>query len=396
MAGGFLRYQLGIPLLLTQMACKEKGYRAVSLLLLLLCRPYARCDSINQFRSLLAQRFIQRVFHLSYGKQRGASVDILYELFEKLDPTLIEKGVQRHLQQLRRRGLIGKQLRGYFDSTIIEKSPNSTFEKAAWIKIREASYYGFKLVIIIDTTTKTLVSIRFTTVDQTDVKELVPAVQKLHQLGCRLTQLGFDRGGWSRANFKFLERHSIHFLTVLKNYQQEHQDLIRKVTSRTPGRQRFKPGVWITEVPPISINTYFKTKKVRCIVVPQKGGLPWAIITNDTHLTPAQIVELYDHRNLVEKVIEEVKNDYAIQKLPRKKFTENTCYVLLTLWSYNRLNDYALTGLQKKDLCFQQLKSLRPILFSFTAIVIYPRFAMYLSFEITHPLQDKLLNFNDL
>ena len=141
---------------------------------------------------------------------------------------------------------------------------------------------------------------------------------------------------------------------------------------------------------------YFKTKKVRCIVVPQKGGLPWAIITNDTHLTPAQIVELYDHRNLVEKVIEEVKNDYAIQKLPRKKFTENTCYVLLTLWSYNLLNDYALTGLQKKDLCFQQLKSLRPILFSFTAIVIYPRFAMYLSFEITHPLQDKLLNFNDL
>ena len=108
----------------------------MSLLLLLLCRPYARCDSINQFRSLLAQRFIQRVFHLSYGKQRGASVDILYELFEKLDPTLIEKGVQRHLQQLRRRGLIGKQLRGYFDSTIIEKSPNSTFEKAAWIKIR--------------------------------------------------------------------------------------------------------------------------------------------------------------------------------------------------------------------------------------------------------------------
>ena len=37
-----------------------------------------------------------------------------------------------------------------------------------------------------------------------------------------------------------------------------------------------------------------------------------------------------------------------------------------------------------------------PILFSFTAIVIYQRFAMYLRFEITHPLQDKLLNFNGL
>jgi len=392
----FFRYRLGIPLLLSQMACKEKGYRAVSLLLVLLCRPYAHCDSINQFRSLLAQRFIQRVFNLSYGKQRGASVDILYDLFEKLDPALIEAGFQRHLKQLRQRGLLGKQLRGYFDSTIIEKSPNSSFEKAAWIKIRGVSYYGFKLFIIIDITTKMLVYVRFTTVNQTDAKELVPAVQKLHQLGFGLTQLGFDRGFWSGENFKFLDRHRIHFFTVLKNYQQEHQDLIQQVNSRTPGRQRFKPGIWITEVPPISINTYFKTKKVRCIVVRQKGCSPWAIITNDTHLSPAQIVELYTHRNLVEKVIEELKNDYAIQKLPRKKFTENTCSVLLTLWSYNLLNDYVLTVLQEKELCFQQLKSLRPILFGFTAIVIYHRFAMYLRFEITHPLQDKLLNFNDL
>jgi len=392
----FLRYQLYLPLCLTHLACKEKGYHAVSLLLILLCRPPLHCDSLNQFRSLLAQRFIQRVFNLSYGKQRGASVDILYDLFEKLDPDLIETSFYRHLQHLRRRGLIGKHLRAYFDSTIIEKSPNSTFEKAAWITIRKISYYGFKLFIIIDIETKSLVYVRFATVDQTDAKELVPAVQKLHSLGFRLTHLGFDRGFWSGENFKFLDRHNIYFFTVLKNYQKEHQDLIRKVTSRTAGRQRIKPGVWITEIPPISINTYFKTKTVRCIVVRQKGCLPWAIITNDPDLSPAQIVELYYHRNLVEKVIEELKNDYAIQKLPRKKFTENTCYVLLTLWSYNLLNDYNLSVLQDKELCFQQLKSLRPILFGFTAIAIYSRFAIYLRFESTHPLQDKLLNFNDL
>jgi hypothetical protein len=333
---------------------------------------------------------------LSYGQQRGASVDILYDLFEKLDPSLIEAGFQRHLKQMRRRGLIGKHLRAYFDSTLIEKSPDSTFEKAAWIKIRKVSYYGFKLFIIIDIATKSLVYVRFTTVDQTDAKELIPAVQKLHSLGFHLTHLGFDRGFWSGENFKFLDRQHIHFFTVLKNYQQEHQDLIHKVTSRTAGRQRIKPGVWITEIAPISINTYFKTKKVRCVVVRQKDHLPWAIITNDPDLSPAQIVEVYDHRNLVEKAIEELKNDYAIEKLPRKKFLENTCYVLLTLWSYNLLNDYALTVLQEKELCFQQLKSLRPILFGFTAIVIYQRFAMYLRFEITHPLQNKLLNFSKL
>jgi hypothetical protein len=143
----FFRYQLGIPLLLTGMACKEKGYRAVSLLLVLLCRPYAHCDSMNQLRHVLVHRFIQRVFNLSYGKQRGASVDILYDLFEKLDPVVLEASFYRHLQQMRRRGLIGRQLRAYMDSTIIEKSPNSTFEKAAWIKIRKVSYYGCRVAL---------------------------------------------------------------------------------------------------------------------------------------------------------------------------------------------------------------------------------------------------------
>ncbi len=61
----FLRYQLYLPVCLTHLACKEKGYHVVSLLLILLCRPPLHCDSLNQFRSLLAQRFIQRVFHLS-------------------------------------------------------------------------------------------------------------------------------------------------------------------------------------------------------------------------------------------------------------------------------------------------------------------------------------------
>ena len=81
--------------------------------------------------------------HLSYGKQRGASVDILYDLFKKLDPVLLEASFYRHLQQMRRRGLLGRQLRAYMDSTLIEKSPNSTFEKAAWITIRKISYYGY-------------------------------------------------------------------------------------------------------------------------------------------------------------------------------------------------------------------------------------------------------------
>jgi len=154
--------------------------------------------------------------------------------------------------------------------------------------------------------------------------------------------------------------------------------------------------MWITEVEPLHLNTYFTTKTLRCVVVRQKGNPPWALITNDTQSTPAQIVRFYEHRNLVEKAIEEIKNDYAIQKLPRKPFRDNTCFVLLTLWSFNLTVDYKLPVLQDADALFQQLKSLRRILFDFSAIVFYQRGAFYLCFEITHPLQTNIMNFNGL
>jgi hypothetical protein len=49
--------------------------------------------------------------------------------------------------------------------------------------------------------------------------------------------------------------------------------------------------------------------------------------------------------------------------------------------------DYKRTVLQDPDPLFQQLKSLRRILFDFAAIVYYQRCAVYLSFGITYPPQ---------
>ena len=97
-----------------------------------------------------------------------------------------------------------------------------------------------------------------------------------------------------------------------------------------------------------------------------------------------------------DKLIEELKNDFAIQKLPRKLFLQNTCFVLLTLWSFNLMVDYKLSVLQDRNTLTQQLNSLRKSLFHFAAVVIYERCAIYLSFEITHEIQHKLLNFNGL
>ena len=111
------------------MTTKEKGYRAVSLMLILICRPQLNCASINQLRGLLVQKFIQRVFALSYGQQRGASVDILYDLFETLRPELIEAGFTRHVASLRRRGLLPKNMEAYFDSTLIGKARTQVLRK---------------------------------------------------------------------------------------------------------------------------------------------------------------------------------------------------------------------------------------------------------------------------
>ena len=101
--------------------------------------------------------------------------------------------------------------------------------------MRGKSTYGFKLFLMIDIATKALLHVRFAPLTcafrtpayaGADATELIPAVEAVHQLGFRLTRLGFDRGFWSGDNFKFLQRKKIKFFTVLKNYQQEHRDLI--------------------------------------------------------------------------------------------------------------------------------------------------------------------------
>lgn len=217
-----------------------------------------------------------------------------------MEPALLEQGFTRHLQQLRRRGVRSPNRQGYLDSTLMANRPHTTFEHAAWAKIRGVSSFGFKLFLLVDIATKTLLYVRFATMADTEVNALIPAVQAGQRLGFRLTRLGFDRGFWSGDNFKFLQRQPIAFFTVLKNYPQEHRDLLQTITSRTPGRQRLKDGVWITEVEPIRLNTDFTTKTLRCILVRQKGHPPWAIITNELQFAKADLVRFYEHRNLVE------------------------------------------------------------------------------------------------
>ena len=114
----------------------------------MLCRPQLGANSIAELREKLLTRFISRLFYIrweseasaSRAKQR-ASIDVLYDLFEKLSHERIRKAMNNHIQRMRREGKIPKVVDLVIDSVIIELSvkslTNSRFEKIGGRKIRD-------------------------------------------------------------------------------------------------------------------------------------------------------------------------------------------------------------------------------------------------------------------
>ena len=148
---------------------------------------------------------------------------------------------------------------------------------------------------------------------------------------------------------------------MLKQYTDETRALVASVTSRSSGRHRVRDGFWVTEVTPICLPRYLKTKCLRCFVIRVRGKKPWAVITNDEATDATWAAEFYLRRNRVEKVIQELLDDYSIAKLPRSAFDENACWVLLTAWSYNLFLDFKMTifGLKQTEIHRRKLSTLR-------------------------------------
>ncbi len=258
------------------------------------------------------------------------------------------------------------------DSFIIELSvkslKKSRFEKIGGRKIRNKFYKGFKAFVAIDLDTKALLFIEFCRIGEDDSKKLTPIIKAVRKLGFYLRSAIFDRGFWSGENFKFLQRKKIRFYTVLKEYTDEFKTLVRSVNSRTAGRQRLRQGIWVTEVTPISLPKYLKTKQLRCFVMRMKGMKPWAVITNDESADKCWVAAFYLRRNKVEKAIQELLDDYSIGRLPREAFDENACFVYLTAWSYSLFLDFkmAMFSASNTKILRRKLSTLRrQIIFSF-------------------------------
>jgi hypothetical protein len=401
----YLKSKLHLPFILKGFGNKLWGYKLSSLVLVLLCRPQMGAGSIAALKEKLLGRFISRLFYIhceakvtNQKARRKASVDILYDLFAKLDPKRIRKSMNNHLKRMRREGKVKKKLDLVIDSFIIELSvkslKKSRFEKIGGRKIRDKFYKGFKVFVAIDLDTKALLFIEFCRIGEDDSKKLIPIIKAVRKLGFHVRNAIFDRGFWSGENFKFLQRKKIHFYTVLKEYTDEFKALVRSVNSRTIGRRRLRQGVWVTEVTPISLKKYLKTKQLRCFVMRMKGKKPWAVITNDETADSCWAASFYLRRNKVEKAIQELIDDYAIGKLPREAFDENACFVYLTAWSYNLFLDFKMEmfGVDATKTLRKKLSTLRRQILDVEAIVRYVRKTMILEFENPPPLMEELVS----
>ena len=401
----YLKRDLHLPWILSGFGDKLWGYKLASLVLLLLCRPQLGALSIAALGEKLLCRFITRLFYIRWesktakkGDRHRASVDVLYDVLEKLDPDRICKAMNNHIKRMRREGKIPKAVDLIIDSVIISLSvksiKRSRFEKIGGRKIGNKYHRGFRVYVGIDLATKALLTIEFCPISGNDSAKLIPIVKAVRKLGFGIQSTIFDRGFWKANNFKWLQRRGILFYTVLKHYTDENRALVASVNSRSAGRLRVRDGFWVTEVAPLCFPRYLKTKSLRCFVVRMRGKKPWAVITNDETTDACWAAEFYLRRNRVEKLIQEMLDDYSMAKLPRSAFKENACWVLLTAWSYNLFLDFKMTmfGLGQTQILRRKLSTLRRQILDVSAVVLYVRKMIILEFEYPPPLMREVLS----
>ncbi len=181
---------------------------------------------------------------------------------------------------------------------------------------------------------------------------------------------------------------------MLKHYTDENRALVASINSRSPGRLKVRDGFWVTEVLGVCLPRYIQSQPLRCFVIRMRGKKPWAVLTNDKSIDAIGAAEFYLRRNLVEKVIQELLEDYSLAKLPRSAFDQNACWVLMTGFSYNLFLDFKMTvfGRKQTDILRRKLSTLIRQIIDVSAIVYYVRKMVIVEFENPPPLMLKVLS----
>lgn len=92
-----------------------------------------------------------------------------------------------------------------------------------------------------------------------------------------------------------------------------------------------------------------------------------AILTNDTEMSPHQVVNFYNQRGAGEKEFDILKNDFCWNHMPFSKLNQNTVYLLLTAMCRN-LYDHIIRFFSTKVAGLRPTDRLKKMIFRFICI----------------------------
>jgi hypothetical protein len=154
-----------------------------------------------------------------------------------------------------------------------------------------------------------------------------------------------------RADGAFFDHKIIEFIEENRAFYTIVARLTRPLKSRLPGLRyrRVSPGVWAAELrycPQgwpgprrfIVIRRPVPEEPSAQLHLFQLGGYSYQVLVTNLLLTPLNLWRFYNQRARAELIIRELKDAYALGKIPTQDFPANEAFFQIVLLAYNLLN----------------------------------------------------------
>jgi hypothetical protein len=154
-----------------------------------------------------------------------------------------------------------------------------------------------------------------------------------------------------RADGAFYDHKIIEFIERKKAFYAIVARLTRPLKNRLPGLRyhRVSPGVWATEFRYcphgwpgprrfVVIRRPVPEEPSAQLHLFQMGGYSYQVLVTNLSLMPLNLWRFYNQRAGAELIIRELKDAYALGKIPTKDFAANEAFFQIVLLAYNLLN----------------------------------------------------------
>lgn len=186
------------------------------------------------------------------------SIDILYDLLEKLDPKQRSRAILNHVKRMRREGKIPKVVDLVLDSVIISLSvrslKKSRFEKIAGRKVQLSmdNCIGINTIVASKSMWRLTWRARLFCISNSVLSQ--PTIlRNWYRLSKWCASLNFSvavqystEASGKQTTSNGLWRRGILFYTVPKYYTDDFRALVASINSRSEGRRRVRDGFWVT------------------------------------------------------------------------------------------------------------------------------------------------------